>query len=155
MGNSPIRKCNVITLSATDVLAPTTMKNAAKCDTSCELHSYVSHQRFERTLHPFMGISVGVFVFYNNPIPIGLESMWSGFYSSGDINWSQSWLQITCFDDIIGYLPSVNEPILIVMNTCHRYLLIDVCMTIDANMGDFVLHAGWNANIFDSKSPIR
>ena len=39
------------TLSATDVLAPTTMKNAAKCDTSCELQNPVSHQNFERTLH--------------------------------------------------------------------------------------------------------
>ena len=42
---------NVKTLSATDVLAPTTMKNAAKCDTSCELRNPVSHQNFERTLH--------------------------------------------------------------------------------------------------------
>ena len=39
------------TLSATDVLAPTTMKNAAKCDTSCELQILVSHQNFERNLH--------------------------------------------------------------------------------------------------------
>jgi len=31
-------------------LAPTTMKNAAKCDTSCELQKLVSHQVFERTL---------------------------------------------------------------------------------------------------------
>ena len=34
-----------------DVLAPTTMKNAAKCDTSCELQNPVSHQNFERNLH--------------------------------------------------------------------------------------------------------
>jgi len=34
-----------------DVLAPTTMKNAAKCDTSCELQNPVSHQNFERILH--------------------------------------------------------------------------------------------------------
>ena len=27
------------------------MKNAAKCDTSCELHELVSHQNFERNLH--------------------------------------------------------------------------------------------------------
>jgi len=31
-------------------LAPTTMKNAAKCDTSCELQNLVSHQNFERNL---------------------------------------------------------------------------------------------------------
>jgi hypothetical protein len=37
-------------LSATDVLAPTTMKNAAKCDTSCDLQNPVNHQNFERTL---------------------------------------------------------------------------------------------------------
>jgi len=34
-----------------DVLAPTTMKNAAKCDTSCELQNPVNHQNFERILH--------------------------------------------------------------------------------------------------------
>ena len=48
------------------------MKNAAKCDTSCELHASVSHQNFERNLHPFLGISVGVFVFYNNINLIGI-----------------------------------------------------------------------------------
>jgi hypothetical protein len=30
---------NVKTLSAMDVLAPTPMKNAVKCDTSCELQN--------------------------------------------------------------------------------------------------------------------
>ena len=40
-----------LTHSATDVLAPTTMKNAVKCDTSCELQNPVSHQNFERNLH--------------------------------------------------------------------------------------------------------
>ena len=45
-----------LTLSATDVLAPTTMKNAAKCDTSCELRNPVSHQNFERTLHFLRGV---------------------------------------------------------------------------------------------------
>ena len=44
-----------------DVLAPTTMKNAAKCDTSCDTQT-VSHQNFERNL-PFLGrMSVGVSV---------------------------------------------------------------------------------------------
>ena len=51
-----------LTLSAMDVLAPTTMKNAAKCDTSCELQNPVSHQNFERTLHFFGSMSVGVSV---------------------------------------------------------------------------------------------
>ena len=41
---------NVVKLSATDVLAPTTMKNAAKCDTSCDLQNPVNHQNFERIL---------------------------------------------------------------------------------------------------------
>ena len=50
------------TLSATDVLAPTTMKNAAKCDTSCELQNPVSHQIFERNLHFLGSMSVGVSV---------------------------------------------------------------------------------------------
>ena len=38
-----------------DVLVPTTMKNAAKCDTSCELQSPASHQMFERTWHCLTG----------------------------------------------------------------------------------------------------
>ena len=58
---------NIKTLSATDVLAPTTMKNAAKCDTSCELQNPVSHQNFERTLHFLGSMSVGVSV--NEPKP--------------------------------------------------------------------------------------
>ena len=55
---------NAIRLSATDVLAPTTMKNAAKCDTSCELQNLVSHQNFERILHFRLrgSMSVGVSV---------------------------------------------------------------------------------------------
>ena len=56
-------KNNDKTVSATDVLAPTTMKNAAKCDTSCELRNPVSHQNFERILHFLLGsMSVGVSV---------------------------------------------------------------------------------------------
>ena len=39
-----------------DVLAPTTMKNAAKCDTSCELRNPVSHLNFERILHFLRGV---------------------------------------------------------------------------------------------------
>ena len=35
---------------AMDILAPVTMKNAAKCDTSCELQNSVNHQIFERKL---------------------------------------------------------------------------------------------------------
>ena len=44
-----------------DVLAPTTMKNAAKCDTSCDTQT-VSHQNFERNLHFSGSMSVGVSV---------------------------------------------------------------------------------------------
>jgi hypothetical protein len=63
VGVIPFRsKQNNQTLSAMDVLAPTTMKNAAKCDTSCELQNPVSHQNFERTLHFFGSMSVGVSV---------------------------------------------------------------------------------------------
>ena len=46
----PPQPFNVVKLSATDVLAPTTMKNAAKCDTSCDLQNPVNHQNFERIL---------------------------------------------------------------------------------------------------------
>ena len=31
-----------------DILALATMKNAAKCDTQCELQNYVNHRTFER-----------------------------------------------------------------------------------------------------------
>ncbi len=41
------RKYAEQTLSAMDVLAPTSMKNAAKCDTSCELQN----QRVIKTLN--------------------------------------------------------------------------------------------------------
>ena len=33
-----------------DILVPITMKNAAKCDTQCELQNSASHQIFERKL---------------------------------------------------------------------------------------------------------
>ena len=32
-----------------DILVPITMKNAAKCDTQCELQNSASHQIFERS----------------------------------------------------------------------------------------------------------
>ncbi len=47
---NPFPSTNAIKLSATDVLAPPTMKNAAKCDTSCDLQNPVNHQNFERIL---------------------------------------------------------------------------------------------------------
>ncbi len=34
-----------------DVLAPTTMKDAAKCDEQCELQNSVNHQTVERKWH--------------------------------------------------------------------------------------------------------
>ena len=47
------------------------MKNAAKCDTSCELQNLVSHQNFERILHfrlrgsMSVGVSVHPHTFYH------------------------------------------------------------------------------------------
>jgi hypothetical protein len=35
-------------LATMDILVLATMKNAAKCDTSCELQNPVNHQMFER-----------------------------------------------------------------------------------------------------------
>ena len=46
-----------------DVLVPTTMKNAVKCDTSCESQNPVSHQNFERNLHFLGSMTIGVPVF--------------------------------------------------------------------------------------------
>jgi hypothetical protein len=55
--------------------------------------------------------------------------------------------------DIIGYL--LRWKILFDShNTCHRYLFIDVALTI-ISMGDFVYMPGKMPLIFDSKSPIR
>ena len=58
-----------------DVLAPTTMKNAAKCDTSCELQNLVSHQNFERILHFRLrgSMSVGVSVHPHTSSPFQKE----------------------------------------------------------------------------------
>ena len=68
---------NVVKLSATDVLAPTTMKNAAKCDTSCDLQNPVNHQNFERILR-FRdtpgSMLVGVSVDTTRPSPLLLPS---------------------------------------------------------------------------------
>jgi hypothetical protein len=46
--------------STTDILVPITMKNAAKCDTQCELQNSASHQIFERNWRRFIGMSVSV-----------------------------------------------------------------------------------------------
>ena len=60
-----------------DVLAPTTMKNAAKCDTSCELQNPVSHQNFERNLHfSLRSMSVGVSVHPHHLSLVGQRSIW-------------------------------------------------------------------------------
>jgi len=70
-------------LSATDVLAPTTMKNAAKCDTSCELQNPVSHQIFERILHFFRGVCLSECRFIpTQPIKnhVFLMRLWSRLY---------------------------------------------------------------------------
>ena len=37
--------------STMDILVPMTMKNAAKCDTQCELQNSLNHQIFERNPH--------------------------------------------------------------------------------------------------------
>ncbi|MDD0298969.1 hypothetical protein PSY73_23735, partial [Shigella flexneri] len=39
-------------LSATDISALASMKNAAKCDTWCELQNPVNHRVFERKVRP-------------------------------------------------------------------------------------------------------
>ena len=41
-------------LSAMDVLDPTTMKDAANCDTQCDMLTFVNHQISERKWH-FLG----------------------------------------------------------------------------------------------------
>ena len=65
---------NEKTLSATDVLAPTTMKNAAKCDTSCELRNPVSHQNFERILHFPRGVCLLECLFIPTSPTLGLRA---------------------------------------------------------------------------------
>lgn len=46
------RVSNLKRLSATDISALASMKNAAKCDTWCELQNPVNHRVFERKLRP-------------------------------------------------------------------------------------------------------
>ena len=41
---------NTLSVSIVDVLDLTSMKNAVKCDTLCELRNLVNHQNFECTL---------------------------------------------------------------------------------------------------------
>jgi len=50
-----------------DPLVPRTMKNAAKCDTYCELQDSVSHQIFERTLQSFLWIDYAWFSLFKQP----------------------------------------------------------------------------------------
>ena len=62
-----------------DVLVPTTMKNAVKCDTSCESQNPVSHQNFERSLRFLGSMSVGVSVHLTSQmwwrLPISIENV--------------------------------------------------------------------------------
>ncbi len=102
------------THSATDVLAPTTMKNAAKCDTSCELQNPVSHQNFERTLHFLRSMSVGVSV--EAPLlPLVKEGESTSpsivTYRWGECRWQVNWKasvsQGTCSFDPTGILVTI------------------------------------------------
>ncbi len=47
-----VTRANDRQLRTTDLWAPATMKNAAKCDTRCDTHEPVSHRIFERNLRP-------------------------------------------------------------------------------------------------------
>jgi len=58
---------NLKQLSATDVLVPATMKNAAKCDKQCELQNSVNHQIFERILRPRENWGHACFSVLNEP----------------------------------------------------------------------------------------
>jgi hypothetical protein len=58
---------NLKQLSATDVLVPATMKNAAKCDKQCELQNSVNHQIFERSLRPRENWGHACFSVLNEP----------------------------------------------------------------------------------------
>ena len=49
------------------------MKNAAKCDTSCELQNPVSHQNFERTLHFLRGVCLLECLFIPTAALLGRE----------------------------------------------------------------------------------
>ena len=50
-----------------DPLVPRTMKNAAKCDTYCELQDSVNHQIFERILRSLLWIDHAWFSLFKQP----------------------------------------------------------------------------------------
>ena len=52
------------------------MKNAAKCDTSCELQIFVSHQNFERNLHFRQGVCLLECLFIPTLAPLPRHTGW-------------------------------------------------------------------------------
>lgn len=67
-----------IQLSVMDVLAPTTMKDAAKCDRQCELQNSVNHQVAERKRHSWdipERMSISVF-----PKTLHINIIWTLLY---------------------------------------------------------------------------
>ena len=67
-----------IELSAMDVLAPTTMKDAAKCDNQCELQNSVNQSESERIRHcslsTVVSVSVSFSISLNNTCIVRNES---------------------------------------------------------------------------------
>lgn len=55
---------HVIRSLAMDVLAPSLMKNAVKCDNWCELQELVNHWSFERTLRIWVSLPFACFIEY-------------------------------------------------------------------------------------------
>jgi hypothetical protein len=102
-----------------DILVPITMKNAAKCDTQCELQNSASHQIFERKLrlgdilwaclfqcvkfisHTLMRLR---FVFL-----VKYEWVKLSFQRSGQLqNWLR-WVKLSIKNSLINFLQSTPE----------------------------------------------
>ena len=58
------KKQNNVQSLAMDVLAPSLMKNAVKCDNWCELQELVNHWSFERTLRIWALLPLACFIEY-------------------------------------------------------------------------------------------
>ena len=90
-----------------DILVPIPMKNAAKCDTQCELQNSASHQIFERNWRLLAGMFVSVCLESNqSQIRMRLRSFGSSF--------------VKCEGVRIGCLSHCNEVVTLVRDLVYR-----------------------------------
>ena len=102
-----------------DILAPITMKNAAKCDTQCELQNSASHQIFERKLRWRDILSACLFqcVKFISHISMRLRFVFLvkyewvklSFQRSGHLQKWLRWVKLSIKNSLINFLQSAPE----------------------------------------------